>query len=270
MKFKVPVTLNVLSPMSLRRPSDFLNAVRTHCDLLPELLPEKWGWWEPLDRSFNLNDVERLIASGGECDTVYWERKQRPKAFGQFGVRWISKSPRVRDTHSHIDFTTELNTVPQEDLVNYIKAASVRTRAHFAMLDGLVEPYRDFSIESASAQSGQFFFVATHVLRHWLPDVFWGTVFGGPYVELFGKDKLLSAPAAVVEEIADDMVYIQLTDNLTASLNDPGGLLESRAKFKTYLGVDAFFERGRGYDRAERGPIGDIFSAPTFHLDVDD
>lgn len=270
MKFKVPVTLNVLSPMSLRRPSDFLNAVRSHCDRLPELLPEKWSWWEPLDRPFNLNEVERLIASGGECDTVYWERKRRPKAFGQFGVRWISKSPRVRDTHAHIDFTTELNTVPQEDLVNYIKAASVRTRAHFAMLDGLVEHYRDFSIESASAQSGQFFFVTTHVLRHWLPDVFWGTVFGGPYVELFGKDKLLSAPAAVVEEIADDMVYIQLTDNLAASLNDPGGLRESRAKFKTYLGVDAFFERGRGYDRAERGPIGDIFSVPTFHLDVDD
>lgn len=270
MKFKVPVTVNVLSPMSMRRPSDFLNAIRTHCELLPELLPEKWGWWEPLDRQFDLKDIERLVVSGGECDTVYWERKQRPKAFGQFGVRWHSKSPRVHDTHSHIDLSIELNSIPQKDLVEYVKAASIQTRADFAMVDGLVETYRELSIESASAQSGQFFYVTTHVLRHWLPDVFWGTVFGGPYIKLFGKEKLLGAPAAVVEEIADDMVYVQLTDNLAAALNDPSELLECRNEFKSYLNVDAFFQHGRGYDRAERGPIGDVFAVPTFHLDVDE
>ncbi|MDR6413185.1 UNVERIFIED_ORG: hypothetical protein ABIC62_006613 [Burkholderia sp. 1595] len=270
MKFKAPVCLDILSPMSMHRPADFVSVVQTYCELLPDILPEKWGWWEPRDRAFDLKEFKRLITPIGECETVYWQRKRLPKAEGSFSVRWRSKSPGVQDTHANINFTVELGCVPPGALVNYIKTASMRARADFAMLDTLVEPYRNFAMESASAQSGEWFHVVTHVLRHWLPDIFWGTVFGPPYVKLFGKDQLLNAPVAVAEEIADDMVYIQLTDSLSDVAKDPVAMQARRAKVKEHLKVDAFFETGRGYDRLQRGPLGDEFTTPTFELEKDD
>ena len=221
-------------------------------------------------RAFDLKEFERLITPIGECETVYWQRKRLPKAEGSFGVRWRSKSSKVRDTHANINFTVEMGHVPQDALVDYMKTASVRARADFAFVDALAESYRDFGMENGSVPYGDRFMLSTHVIRHWLPDVFWGTVFGPPYVQLFGKDRLLSAPVAVAEEIADDMIYMQLTDNLSDVVQDPVAVQACRARVKEHLKIDAFFESGRGYDRLERGPVGDEFTTPTFELKKDD
>lgn len=290
MKFKVPVSLNVLSPQSLFKPADFLDVVRTYCDLLPGVLPEKWGWAEP-DREFNLQNLQALVPAHNDklkvqqsmplqmqdlvsvdydlCETVNWERKKKPKAEGGFSVRWCSKSPKVHDTHANIHLTVELEEVEQQALVNYLKKSSVDLRADFALLDVHTPSYSEFARISGSAKYSDRIYVTTHGLRHWLPDIFWGTVFGPPYVALFGKDKLLSAPVAVAEQISDDMIYIQLTDRLADVASDPVDMAERRKAFKDHLGVDAFFEEGRGYDsfdQLDHGPFGDVFVIPKFEL----
>jgi hypothetical protein len=269
MKFKTPVSVNVLSPMALKRPTEFLDTVQTFCDSLHHVTPEKWGWWEPLERDFDSQDLKMLVPEGGTCETVYWQRKKQRKAEGSFGVRWCSKSPKVRDTHSNISFFTELGQVPQADLVAYVKTASVRSNADFALVDTLTESYREFAIESGSAPYGERFMVVTHLLRHWLPDVFWGTVFGPAYVRLLGKERLLSAPAYVVEELAPEMVYVQLTEKIADVLEDDAGIRSRRDLFKAHFPCNAFFLSGQGYDRLQRGPVGDVFAVPNFELSAD-
>jgi hypothetical protein len=290
MKFKIPVSLNILSPQSLFTPADFLDAVRTYCDLLPNVLPEKWGWDEP-DRVFDLQNFQALIpdridkmkvqqsipaqmrdiasVDRERCETVNWERKKKPKAEGGFAVRWCSKSPKVHDTHANIHFAVELDEVEQNALVNYLKKSSVRLHADLALLDVHTPSYSEFARISGSAKYSDRIYVVTHSLRHWLPDVFWGTVFGPPYIALFGKEKLLSAPVAVAEQISGDMIYIQLTDGLVDVASDPVGMTQRRKAFKDHLGVDAFFEEGRGYDsfdQLDHGPFGDVFVTPKFEL----
>jgi hypothetical protein len=56
--------------------------------------------------------------------------------------------------------------------------------------------------------------LATHRLLEGLPDVPWAMLFGPPYVELFGRERLLSTPAAHLEELAGG-VYLQLTTRVT-------------------------------------------------------
>jgi len=256
--------------MSMRQPSDFLEVVRTYCALLPQVTPEKWGWWEPLDRTFDAQNLSQLIAKSGKCETIDWHRKSRPKAEGSFRVRWLSRSANVADTHSSVNLTVELGQVEQSNLITYLKTACKQAEADFAFVDTVTESYRSFGMENGSVPYGDRFMFSTHVIRHWLPDVFWGTVFGPPYVKLFGKDRLLTAPVAVAEEIADDMVYIQLTDSLSDVAKDPAAMQAHRAKVKEHLKADAFFESGRGYDRLQRGPVGGEFVTPTFQLDKDD
>jgi hypothetical protein len=233
---------------------------------LPQAVPQKWGWWEPLDRNFNVQDLQSLVPGDRPCETVYWQRKKRPKVEGSFSVRWCSKSPKVHDTHSNISFTVELEQVDQVALVACLKDMSVRTKADFALLDMLTDSYKDFAIDSGSAPYGERYMVVTHVLRHWLPDVFWATVFGPPYVRLFGKERLLSAPGYIVQELAPETVYVQLTERIADVAVSPARIQSRRELFKKHLGLDAFFQSGRGYDRLQRGPIGDAFTVPQFEL----
>ncbi|WP_338510320.1 hypothetical protein [Burkholderia gladioli] len=269
MKIDCPIDLSIFSPLSLRKPGDFLDAVRTYCSLLPSIAPEKWGWWEPLDRKFDLIEFERLMATMGQCDTVFWKRSLQPRSEGAFLVRWSSKSKRLRDTHAKINLTVECRQIDQGDLINWFQIATVRSKGHFAFMDTLTDVYRDFGIASESAPYGDRFMMSTHVLRHWLPDVFWANVFGPPYVKLFGKERLLSAPVSVAKELAGDMVYLQLTDSIGDVAVDPLALRNCRDRVKRHLNIDAFFDVNRKYDRSEKGPVGDVFVAPEFNLDFD-
>src|SRR5215467_6509550 len=126
MKFNVPVTSHVFSPLSLKKPDDFLDAVRTFCRLLPQVRPTNWGWWEPLKQKFDEEHVDELVPKHGSSTNTFWQRRQKPKAQGGFGIRWCSSSPKANDTHSKIYFTVELGQVGQEPLVAYLKEASVR------------------------------------------------------------------------------------------------------------------------------------------------
>jgi len=268
-KFKAPLTVNVLSPLALKRPTEFVDAVQAFCDSLPQISPEKWGWWEPLNREFNATDLRMLVPENAVCETVNWRRGKRPKAEGVFGTRWTSKSPKVCDTHACIGFTTELGQVEQAALVDYLKYASVRSRADLAFLDTLTDPYRAFAVASGSAPFGERFMLVTHVLRHWLPDIFWATVFGPPYVRLFGKERLLTAPASVVEELGPETIYLQLSERVTDVVDDWDNIQSRRERIKAHLQKDAFFVSDRAYDRLQRGPEGDVFAVPQFELSPD-
>jgi hypothetical protein len=254
--------------------------------------PEKWGWTIP-DKDFDVKNLSEIVSSSliradklqvrqsmpvelqnrvvvdDKCQTVSWNRKRKPKVEGAFGVRWCSGSPSVRDTHANINFTVELSQIDQTALVAWLKTASVRAKAQLAMMDVLTLGYQDFAGYSGSATYSDRFYLTTHELRHWLPDIFWGTVFGSPYVALFGKENLLSAPVFLAEQIGEDMIYIQLTEQISDVVNDPERIALRRKSFKKHIGVDAFFELGRSYDaysRIEHGAFGTEYKTPKFEL----
>lgn len=222
--------------------------------------------WEPLNREFDDKNLEKLVPQNEICGPVHWERRKRPKAEGAFLVRWRSGVPGVYDTHSKIDFTVELGQLQQEALVAYLKEASVRSRADFAFVDALTPEYRAFAMESEAAPYRNRFLIATHLLRHWLPDVFWATVFGPPYVRLFGKERLLTAPAYSIQELGPETIYVQLTERIADTVEDHEGVQSRRKLFKEHLQSNAFYVSGKGYDWNERGPVGDVFDVPTFRL----
>jgi hypothetical protein len=80
-------------------------------------------------------------------------------------------------------------------------------------------------------------------LPYYLPDLYWGNVFGPSYVELFGADRLRTAPAAVVTEFPGGGFYVQVTDSIL-DLSSAEGIPRYRAArdaVKEYLGSDCFY-----------------------------
>jgi hypothetical protein len=79
-------------------------------------------------------------------------------------------------------------------------------------------------------------------LPQWLPGIPWAVCYGQPYLDFFGKDKLLSLPVHETREICSDMVYCQLTGHLLDAVEDTGLIDERRKPIYDHLGRDAFFD----------------------------
>ncbi len=67
-------------------------------------------------------------------------------------------------------------------------------------------------------------------------------MFGKPYIELFGKERLLSAPAPFVKEISEDVISIMLSENPWDILDDYNAVNSVRQAVKQHLNNNAFYD----------------------------
>lgn len=75
-------------------------------------------------------------------------------------------------------------------------------------------------------------------VRH--PELAWINYFGRPYIDLFGREQLLSAPCFRTFEIGKDIIALQMTEDLFQPIPS-----DVRSAVKKHLGEDAFVEEGK-------------------------
>jgi hypothetical protein len=295
-KNKKEVNVQILSRRSMLKPEDFIARLRHHCEALPKLLPERWGFWEPLKNIFDFAQLDKMIPNdrGGAADNWIWKRNKVPKASGSLDVAWISGVEGVLNTHASEHIEYDLGTVDTKEVVAYVQDSCLKFDGDLAIIDSCtLEYYERYMVvhdRYEGAYIGNSFSVVTHTLRHWLPDVYWGTVFGSAYVKMFGLEVLLSAPAFLVKKLSNEAVYIQLSPNLQDLYDDFDAVQKVREAVKDYLGRDAFFSVDKAYPlRGPMGnppdyevtaeqmrtfeppaPIGTVFRVPDFKLIIDE
>lgn len=239
MKVKNLINIEIYTPKTLRNPQDFFERLRFRCEHYPELIPEKCGFWEPFKIKFSPEIIDTLVPDdrGGQADSLGWKRTKRTRAEGVFSV------PNYDDEHSteSISIYSELDQTDQNKLVDYVKKVCQAFQADIAIIDMEVED----SWRIANPLIGGIH-PTTNQLRHWLPDMYWGVVFGKPYVDLWGK-KIFEVPAFKVEKISDDMVFIQLTADISDLINDPEQVRIEREKIKAFLNNYVFYSPEKGY-----------------------
>ena len=86
------------------------------------------------------------------------------------------------------------------------------------------------------------FLITSQNIQRCVPDVYWMTVFGAPYVKMFGREKLLTAPVHKAEALDEKTVAVQLTPRLEDLRSDPAAFAETKRRLKTFLGDTAFFD----------------------------
>ncbi len=240
MKFKRPIHCKIYTPIMLRNPQDFFMRVHHYCDHFSDMLPEKCGFWSPLKISFTPEMIESLIPEdrGGAADRLYCQRLKKPRCHVQFSPSSIHGK-----SHSEEYICAELGQVDQNKLIEYIKETTVKYMADLAIIDAnrgkepdplIIEGWRDIT-------------PITLQLKHWLPDMYWGVVFGKPYVDLFGLNILMSVPAYRVEKLSDHAVYIQLSEFVDDVFEKRDYIDEQREILKQHLGNDAFWSNEKSY-----------------------
>ena len=114
-----------------------------------------------------------------------------------------------------------------------------------------------------TAHTEKHLFLVTHDLNKYLPDIYWLTVFGRPYVQLFSRERLLSCPAYGVKELEDGSIVVQLTPELKDITSEEAAFERVRQEARNHLNNDAFFDLAKGLDYRYRVP--EFVWGPIFH-----
>jgi hypothetical protein len=243
---KMKMYVEILTPLPMTNRDDgerILGLLERH---LPSCLPDKVGNWEPIDRVFELDRKDAML------DLWQWPFlaiKKKPRMNAGFFMR---KGKMLQHASWGLDFA--YGDVDIDEISGFLREAARLLEADFACLTLLTQPEieigrRNGTVLPLDKKRTRFnFLVTSQVIQKCIPDVYWITIFGAPYVKMFGKGKLLSTPAHEVEALNANTIAIQLTPSLEDMRSDPSGFAELRAKLKAFLGEAAFFDPERTGD----------------------
>ncbi len=160
---------------------------------------------------------------------------------------WMRKGAHQR-LHATLMFSMELKAASQSKLLGFLEATSIRLQADFACLHLLTQSELERgrcnnTVRAMDKQGKQVaFFLTSRDLQLRVPELYWATVLGAPYLKLFGEERILSAPAYCTKALPSDAVLLQMTKDLTDLEERPTVFDAVRSRVKTWLGADAFFE----------------------------
>jgi hypothetical protein len=237
------IYVELFTPSPLDDPAEgraLLQALNEHA---PSWMPRRYGWTEPLRHVYVPERTEHFWS---ERDGLMF-RNERKTATGHVRGRlgpW--------DILSKIELsgTVPRSTLEENGIGGLLAGCGTALDLAYAMAHVFTDKQADdyyaawFDVPAPeedrvrTARQGPF--------PYYLRDLYWGNVFGPPYVELFGADRLRTAPAAVVTELRDGCFYLQVTDTIL-DLSSPEGIPRYRAArdaVKNHLGPEFFYEAG--------------------------
>ena len=137
-----------------------------------------------------------------------------------------------------------------EEIQQFVIEAAKFLEADFGCMMLLTETEveagrKNGTVHPLDKKATRFNFISpSYLLQKYIPDVYWMTILGAPYVEMFGRSKLLSAPVHRAEAIGESIVMFQLTPTIKDGSADPARHGEAKVQLKTFLGENAFFKSG--------------------------
>ncbi|THB66035.1 MAG: hypothetical protein D6B27_07350 [Gammaproteobacteria bacterium] len=218
-------------------------------------LPRKYGPYEPNEFDFNINDI-------ADFEELWQE-----------GVSWVYNFPRwhgqiesyndLKTTHNIIEYDFQIKKNKDAIYKDFLMILSSKYHADFS--------YYCFFDDDIDYYDDNLSQISTRHLENWLPGIPWMGVFGKPYIDMFGRDKILSMPVFSVEEISEDIIFFQLTETLHEAINGYEQFAQLREKVKDHLGRQAFLsqpicdENGDYAPAVEMLPKFDLAEPPPRH-----
>lgn len=223
--------------------SNFFETLNKYGD---EFIPDKFDYYEPPKRKYNsddysdaldmwLNTKANEISSINEFASSHMIMKKSKGYKVEYNVTWKKDNTVSFNTVSIIvdlDYFNSSNNVNVfveffKELTSVIEPAYATVRN--AKLNGWDEPIN---------------------LTKCLPSMGWITVFGSPYIQMFGKEQLLNAPLFRVNEISDNLVCMQSMKTIFEPIE-----YETQSKIKEYLGEICFAANGKDYRSCKDGKV---------------
>jgi hypothetical protein len=205
--------------------------LETLLEAAPEWAPEKYNYFEPVNRPFNSVKLEEVLDAWRF--NFFWRRKQPAVQ----GSAWFGGK-----IHSSIYIHVAQRAFAIEPALRLLQGL----QRHFPIDLSYIHAAHDSDAQDRDRYRRHvepfILGLTTHRLREGLPDMPWAMLFGPPYVELFGRERLLTTPAARAEEMAGG-VYVQLTADIKDVVVRRDSYLEAQTVAKAHLDSGAFLRK---------------------------
>lgn len=209
----------------------------------PESFPVRYGVTEPFRRELDITRLDEMKSCWKGL--VFFENAGTPKFYSSIS---IPDAFRVTD---HLDsgctFQGELVKNGEGSSVEFISRAAVANYAKFGYVhvSNNYEPLESKAIGSYTRSRKDSFWGLSLFpihLKGAIPNIYWCTYLGHPYVSMIGKEAIDSCGAYKIEWLNDDIVRIQLTESIMDSIDNEIEFEEFRAEVKGRLGYIVFRE----------------------------
>lgn len=227
MKWEILIKLLTLKDISQRSVAQELFGSLLR--IAPDYMFERYDIYEPRRKKYE-GDLEPFLKLWEEDEEgVGWVRRSTPRVEG--GVGWggihkrlfMAASYRKKDTAGAVELFKEWIEILEPDVALITLGGS--------------RPDDDRAHEIWGAMDVDF--NSYHLYAVGLPGVPWGFWLGRPYVELFGAEKLESAPVHHVEKRGGGY-FLQLSEHLEDMKEQNAELVALAEEVKVHLGEDAF------------------------------
>ena len=253
------VTGHLATRTTFDDPEDSFRILRAWRDAAPDLFPERLDSQEPIRERIDPDHIE--LSRARQFGPVWYATRSRPKVQVHL----------ARAVRSHGDLS--IYGMDRHDVqafsasIAHLVDAWARVLApEYGMVHVLTEPERLEAMSPWRAdldgndEIGQVTWGFTVELRRGLPTLYWRNLFGRPYVELFGRDRLASLPVYSIVETTWGFA-VQLTP-LPPTDADYPTFREIRERAIDHLGRDAFLSDATPH-RATRLPDFGVFPEPV-------
>jgi hypothetical protein len=232
--------VQVSTQLSLTEPRQGESLLDVWERTMPNLLPELIGSEEPPSLPFN-----RDFFLGIWPQLSLFGRRLKPYVLLSMFKRpaWV-KGWRHADFFLHVKY----DEISFERLIRFVEQVAIALEADLATINVItnrqLDYYRSRSVTADPILPDPIlrnaFVYRAETLLDCIPDMYWLTIFGKPYLEMFGREKLLAAPQCSSRPIGEDHVALQLTNSLEEVWANELGYEEKKSALKRYLNERAF------------------------------
>jgi len=238
--------------------------MRTLISVLPEFRPVLYGEIEP-DAGWCTDDILERFES-------VWSPSSLGFAFeGAGGTRGRMKSIAGNHIHSIVRLNAPGAGPDDERALRFLTTLADRVGADFGLIHRFdhAEAHRATGNGTMTgAMRGEpLFLVTSHTLKRGIPDIYWATLFGRRYVDMFGRERLRTAPAAMVELFPDGSALLQASLR-SGDVVAPGGSFAAvRERIIEHLGREAFYDPQRPDARTVTPAFDDTIARSLWSMD---
>lgn len=145
--------------------------------------------------------------------------------------------------HSQISFHLEADGPKKSDFASKLNEL-ILSLLSYAKVDFARVQFYSAEEELASGQGKEpnTVLVSRQLSEQCLPDLYNISIWGKPYIEFFGHDKLLKSPCYKVEELSSGVIWMQLSPEVYTEKGCWSAITDVREKVKAYLNNNAFYD----------------------------
>jgi hypothetical protein len=248
----MPEELDVDFRMWRQADPDTLKRLYNLIDANPILHPEKLGPYQPFEYHFDDLSAESLAQLIIQERSLLTQRNRSPKGGIYFTNRSGAKKPNV---FSHSMKGVEEGSEEAKTFVDY----AFRLFNLFEPVHGRIYCMQDYRgknlVQGSIAENA----VGNDLRKH-LPGIYWANFFGPRYIDFFGEERLMSAPAHEARWLGEAGILLLVSESPFA-YDDPEVKATEQAVVD-HLGSEAFFFKSDAKEKKYRAP--DLSDLPQF------